>query len=361
MKNANPMKNAKYSAVAGVILALLTATGCANTTPVNDFEWLVNPPAWTGSVDLVTAIFVHTGPWIGDFSPDGSARLVYGAGPGADIAPEGSFSFEEIYNLLLPFLKRHENEKAAARESGGAVVGGFGRARNREKIMGGSFTAAYSHFGWSFPIADKNVMRRLMYGLRDKIGGEGGYRSHAHYEGLLRKHPLVPGDPPNGGDTPIPGLDNVHGIKFSMVNGWNGNIYPDGSDLYFDGERFNIYPERLNFEEIYNLLLPHLKQGADDENEILQITLCVSDYPWMDWMYIDDKETMRAFLYKLCGKAMLAHAQNKWHDILVGLLKEHPLVPGDPPAFRENGEPSRDWEKYTGIKPRAVETETTSP
>jgi len=138
------------------------------------------------SIDQVTEINLrsaHTS-WRGYFYPNGSARLVYGTGiPGVGVAPEGSFSFEEIYNLLIPHLKQD-----------------FDRMTVKWPVSVGVYTEnQVTVQSWRlipelYP-KDKEIMETLMYGLRDKVVHDDNAISDRQlFEKAIKEAPLIPGD-----------------------------------------------------------------------------------------------------------------------------------------------------------------------
>ena len=116
--------------------------------------------------------------WRGSFFSNGRASLSRtntGSGAWGD-ALEGSFSIKEIYALVAPHLKKPPADK----KGGLDVVFFFApSATNTEKVV-------------YFYIDDKDVMRTIMHGLRDKVVP--GARTR--FEELLSTYPLVPGDEP---------------------------------------------------------------------------------------------------------------------------------------------------------------------
>ena len=124
------------------------------------------------SFDQMANIRMRFGEWNGRFSPDGSGGLQYSNDSmGFASTPKESFSFEDIYNLLVPHLHRN-------RFDGGTM---FVRLNRIDK-----------HPVREMYLSDKEVMRTLMYGLRDKSVP---WVIH-YFEKILSTHPLVPGDEP---------------------------------------------------------------------------------------------------------------------------------------------------------------------
>jgi hypothetical protein len=119
--------------------------------------------------------------WVGQFWPSGGASLERSP---ADInhlafaqAPAGSFSFEGIYALVAP----HLTTAPTALSSECLTI--YFRFEGDEE----------NPFGTRFWIEDKEAIRTLMHGLRDKVFP----RNHrAFFEEALSTYPLVPGDKP---------------------------------------------------------------------------------------------------------------------------------------------------------------------
>ena len=123
------------------------------------------------SLDKLSGIMVcYASDWIGRFYSEGSACLFVGSGFISADAPEGSFSFEEIYTTIVPHLKLDEDDKSLA------VI--LDEWKDTDLPV--------------FYLADKEVMRKIMHGLCDKVVPW----DKTLFENALRKYPLVPGDPP---------------------------------------------------------------------------------------------------------------------------------------------------------------------
>ena len=114
--------------------------------------------------------------WWAEFFPNGGAILGCGSNNSA-VAPEGSFSFEEIYYLLVPHVK--ENRAG----SNSPVMGVWLSVANRMETR------------YAFILEDKEVMRKIMHGLCEKVVPDSNY-SKSRFEDALRMYRLVPGDPP---------------------------------------------------------------------------------------------------------------------------------------------------------------------
>jgi len=156
-------------------------------------------------------------------------------------------------------------------------------------------------------------------------------------------------------DTDIPPLGQVTEIHIALgIAEWRASFYPDkGARLNFagnPGHMSNARVENATFEGLYNLLIPHLKRGRSNHTDTLSVSLGIG-VPY----YLDDREVMRTIMYGLLGKVQPFKSFN---PIMVDgimkypfedILKKKPLVPGDPPALREDGTPSYDKEKYANV------------
>lgn len=111
--------------------------------------------------------------WVGCFYPDGSARLSLGTWYISSEAPEGSCSFEEIYNALVPHLKLDEDVMHVI----------LNEWEDEETDLPVFF------------LADKEVMRKIMHGLCDNVMPWNEWEKK-QIEEKLRTYPLIPGDPP---------------------------------------------------------------------------------------------------------------------------------------------------------------------
>ena len=132
------------------------------------------------SLEKVTEIrlgFHSEAEWRGRFFTNGVARLAYGKQTLMDAvdmaqAPEGSFHFKDIYNILAPYLKQGQVVDTTNTMAVGFVLGSSGKG---------------------FYIEDKEIMRKLMHELRDKT-----IPLHkSSFENLLSTKPLVPNDNPS--------------------------------------------------------------------------------------------------------------------------------------------------------------------
>lgn len=130
-------------------------------------------PSLKNVTEIRVCTHTHAGAeWRGRFFPNGAARLAYGTNL-LDMAqaPENSFSFEEIYNLLISSLKQDETLNSKTMTVG--------------LVWGSS--------GKGFHVEDKEVMRKLMHGLHDKTVPYLKIR----FEELISTQPLVPDDEPS--------------------------------------------------------------------------------------------------------------------------------------------------------------------
>ena len=119
--------------------------------------------------------------WYGSFGSNGAASLRRSLEGDYEVrAPPGSFSFEEIYALVLPHLKQLPTTNSAG------ILGIVFYLRDTEPDRK------------RFYIEDQQVMRTLMYGLRDRaVPNPSSTDGHlANCERLFSRYPLVPGDEP---------------------------------------------------------------------------------------------------------------------------------------------------------------------
>ena len=117
--------------------------------------------------------------WRGRFCPDGEAVLSYSGGDPRYLAkaPEASFTFKETYSLVAPHLK--QGGYRYINELGEALVIRF-------------YFGLDDIEGKEFYIDDKETMRKLMHNLCDTAVPF----DKEWFASLLRKYPIVPGDPP---------------------------------------------------------------------------------------------------------------------------------------------------------------------
>ena len=133
-------------------------------------------------------IGVVSGKWHGQFWPNGAARLQ--GFPSHDEcwdranAPEGSFLFEEIYSLVASHLKPMFDPNS---KKGLAITFFFNAPDARARG-----TPLY----YCFRIEDKQVIRTLMHGLREKTVPM-NETAKTYLEELYSKYPLVPGEAPD--------------------------------------------------------------------------------------------------------------------------------------------------------------------
>ena len=136
--------------------------------------------------DALTAITVSFGGWRGWFLPDGAASLERRAAHrefwDKPEAPEGSFSFEELYNLMIS----HQKPKPVLNPKECLSITFLFNPPDARGLP--SF--------FSFYIEDTQVIRTLMHGLREKtvpINKE----AKACLEEIYSQYPLVPGEEPS--------------------------------------------------------------------------------------------------------------------------------------------------------------------
>ncbi|MCL2103556.1 MAG: hypothetical protein FWH21_00645 [Kiritimatiellaeota bacterium] len=161
------------------------------------------------SIDKLGGIMVcYASDWTGRFYWDGSASLISGSSHLAD-APEGSFPFKEIYKTLVPHLKLDMGE---SKETLSVI---FDEWEDTDLP--------------AFYLVDKDVMRKIMHGLCGKVMPLGEW-SKQLFEERLRKHPLVPGDPPY-----LKAEEEVIGDKGEVI----------GDRLEVIGDKGEVIGERL--------------------------------------------------------------------------------------------------------------------
>ncbi|MCL1857232.1 MAG: hypothetical protein FWF84_06320, partial [Kiritimatiellaeota bacterium] len=131
--------------VVGILIALSTTTMIAQAS-IPSIE----------QVYLIRLQSSHDTPWDGYFRPDGSATLLERRG-GKSTAPAGSFSFAGIYNLLVACLKDRSGVNYGSAAGYMNVTLEYGVSPELIVLGGGFF------------IQDKETMRKIMYGLCDKI------------------------------------------------------------------------------------------------------------------------------------------------------------------------------------------------
>ena len=156
--------------VLGLGLSLMSSALLAQENPAEpDFD----------TVKVITVDDGNSPGWYGEFKSDGSAKLLRrGAEPvyRVAVAPAGSLSIKQIYDLVAPHLKRPPADK---KEVLNIIFQFDSSSTNRETEI-------------HFYIEDKRVMRKLMHGLRDKVVPW----VKPSFEEFLSQYPLVPGDEP---------------------------------------------------------------------------------------------------------------------------------------------------------------------
>ncbi|MCL1920883.1 MAG: hypothetical protein FWG50_07365 [Kiritimatiellaeota bacterium] len=162
------MKTKKIATVITGTLFALTASTAETEMPLPDFDKLTE----------ISLSFHDRDGWRGKICLDGSARLQRNNSVNSVVvvtadAPKGSFPIKEIHNLVKPHLK----ELPAANEEALFVTFSFTNPDTKSR----------------FYIDDKEVMRTILHGLRDKTVPFDGKTC---FEDVLSKYPLVPGDEP---------------------------------------------------------------------------------------------------------------------------------------------------------------------
>ena len=163
-----------------------------------------------------------------------------------------------------------------------------------------------------------------------------------------------------GTDVSIPSLDQLKYIRLSLHNiSWDAKFHPDGSAM-LEYNMTATFPPTANapegsfsFEDVYNLLLPHLKQNLESREDMyvsLELVNGIYGPRWEDVgyvrFYLEDRETIRKLMYALADKAVPRDDVFVKKEPFENALRTAPLVPGDPPALNEDGTPSYDREKY---------------
>ena len=175
------------------IIALIFGVLFASTALPEETDFSIPRLAQLKEIDMSSARL----PWIGIFRSNGAALLGYGAQDDANV-PEASFQFEEIYNLLVPYLKPDFNYDVDS--------------------IGVGFFYPDTSIAKTFYLEDKEIMRKLMHGLCDKVlASPDPFMDEKRFRGLLQKHPLVPGDPPYLKADEEAGEGEVKGNKEEVV------------------------------------------------------------------------------------------------------------------------------------------------
>ena len=154
-------------------------------------------------------------------------------------------------------------------------------------------------------------------------------------------------------DAPIPYLDQVTEIRLdSFHTGWDATIRPNGAARLSAGSNDTAYVPAgtLPFEEVYNLIVSHLKPNIDDYNiPRIQIHLVTGTSPEGYLLgkgggYIDDGEVMKTLVRPLREKAV-----GDWErfDVMFGnfsVLGDEPSNRPPPPTTTE--EKKAHWRTY---------------
>jgi len=126
------------------------------------------------SLDQVDRITISShGGWTLDLRPDGSGKLIYGSN-GGDVAriPKQTFSFQDVYNLLVPHLSANYPVKKAI--SVFLDVKGLSPG-----------TPTYALY-----LDDRRIIKQIMSDARDKAIPLDKDR----FNDLVKKYPPVPDD-----------------------------------------------------------------------------------------------------------------------------------------------------------------------
>ena len=145
-------------------------------------------------------------------------------------------------------------------------------------------------------------------------------------------------------DTLVPNFDQVRRILLDITE-WEALFFPDGSASLRDntGAAHMPFPPDVKapagsflFEDIYNLLCPHLRQSREyNEDVCVDLDSGIYGPRWEDVgyvrLYLGDTEIMRTLMYSLWDKSGADD-----NERLVTWRKKYPLVPGDPPYSRKS-------------------------
>ena len=138
------------------------------------------------------------------------------------------------------------------------------------------------------------------------------------------------------GERVIPSLDQVKSIKLSArPTLWEGTFYPDGSaTLEWGGsgllDKAGIPKGRISFEEVYNILAPHLKP-KNDRGKVMPVFLRVAgDEPARAW-YIhaeENKGLVQTLMFNLRDNVNPDDCGILGWKSFEERLRDYPLVPG---------------------------------
>jgi hypothetical protein len=108
----------------------------------------------------------------------------------------------------------------------------------------------------------------------------------------------------------IPSFDQVMGITLFSHNGWQASFSPDGSGGLIYGSAptdMSIAPKQtFSFQEIYNLLIPHLSGSSTDEKSIAVFISVKGRPPGTPncALYLDDKSTIKKIMAEARAKSV---------------------------------------------------------
>ena len=154
-------------------------------------------------------------------------------------------------------------------------------------------------------------------------------------------------------DISIPNINQLREITLNSYDtGWLARLFPNGSARLVYGASFsdsaNIPEGSFSFKGKYDFLIPYLKQKPNNKEECISVGLYFGDSG--KGFYLEDKEVMRKIMHELCDKAVPFEKESFAH-----LLREYPLVPGDPPYLKAEeeegeGEGVRSKEEVVGAE-----------
>jgi len=165
---------------------------------------------------------------------------------------------------------------------------------------------------------------------------------------------------PEETDISIPKLDQLRTIDMGSSRlPWIGIFRSDGSALLgygaLAGDSANVPEASFQFEEIYNLLVPHLKPDFNDDVDRMGVGLYTGSSG--KGFYLEDKEIMRKIMHGLCDKVLASPNPFVDEARFRGFLREHPLVPGDPPYLKADEEADKGEVKGNRLEVKGEEGE----
>jgi len=127
----------------------------------------------------------------------------------------------------------------------------------------------------------------------------------------------------------IPRFNQVTGIGLMFCNGWMADFRPDGSAQFVYGSNSEDVADAPRgsflFENIYNLLIPHLSQSYKGKKEkTISVSLRVANQTFPTMLYLEDKNTIKKLVSELRSKAV------PWNEArFKELLRKRPPMPDE--------------------------------